>query len=162
MTNEELTSIFQDHARRHRGELDPRVVEETVRRDRNHPLRGELEWNRDRASVEYRVVQISQLIRRCRIEVVARPVSIRAPAFAPSPDKPRTYETINRSQSRPPDERREILVKEIEPIVGKLKRLRSMAVALDVTDELSRVEDAVSTLLARIQPTIGSRPAGNG
>lgn len=128
---------------------DGRLTPESVVRDARNPkspLHGEFEWNDNKASEAYRLLQARRLI-RVRVEYQLVTHTIRASAFIRDPTaapREQGYRSVIKLRGER-DHAIAALRSEAERAAAHLQRTRDLALALDIESELDSILEEFST-----------------
>ena len=112
------------------------IVEDAASPD--SPLHGEFEWDDTTAARKYRKVQAGALMRRVRLDVVTKERTLRVPEYLRDPDAGTREQGYIRPVTLKTDREKalEALTSAAERAAAVLNRVRDLAAALDLADEL--------------------------
>lgn len=147
------------YARTHGDMIDETQIIADARRDRHHVIWqwGIMPANDTAAAIAHQIMLLRREVRTLRVEYEERSV----PAFVRRVENT-GYETIEYARTtRTYDEKREILIADIETLRALARRIASLAHGLEVADVLENLTEAVEVLLQRVRPTAHDRPRGS-
>lgn len=139
-------------ADKHGGDLTPEMVVEDAR-DQRSPLHNRFEWDDEKAAHSHRIEQARKIIQSCTLVVrtedagVIRSVAyIRNPSVAANEQGYRSVLVVRDSKQQS----RSSLQYELERLLGNVERLRSLAVVLDVQEDLEKVVEQIAAVIGRV------------
>ena len=128
----------------------------------DHPMHPDFEWDDAVAGHLHRLDTARRIIASVTVIITDVSKRISAPAYVRDPDAPAGVQGY-RATSRLRTEResaQEALLNEATRLQGQLDRMRDVAAALDLTDELDAVVEATMTLRDKLRRTPAA--AGTG
>jgi len=145
-TTERLVAALKEIAKRHDGVLVPNDVVEAARNS-DHPLHDEFEWDDGKAAEAHRVDQARSLIKRVKLEVTVRQVTIEVPRYVRDTERDREQGYVPTVRLRTESERAaSTMAEEFKRLRGLAERVRGLAAVAELPDHL-RVANAVMTAL---------------
>lgn len=133
------------------GRLVPEAVVDAAR-DPDSPLHSHFTWDDTEAARQHRINQARVLIRTVRIDVKTTNYVIQAPAYVRDPAAGRSAGYIDTIQLRSDeDAAREVVVSEFARASAALRRARTVATALGITDQIDAAIGAIDRLNGEIQ-----------
>jgi hypothetical protein len=134
------------------GRLTPDQVVKDARKETS-PLHGEFEWDDSVAAHKYRIEQARDLIAGHKVYIERRTYTITAPAYVRDPSAENGEQGYRSVASLKSDRdlAREALVTEAGRAAAYLERVRSLAVALDLENELEPILEQFSAFQRVVQ-----------
>jgi len=120
-----------------------------------HPMHPDFEWDNEVAGHLHRLDTARRIIASVTVIITDVSKRISAPAYVRDPDAPAGVQGY-RSTARLRTEResaQEALLNEATRLQGQLDRMRDVAAALDLSDELDAVIEAAMTLRDKLRRT---------
>ena len=134
------------------GRLTPGAVVAAAKA-KSHPLHEFFEWDVRKAARLHWLETASTLIRMVQFRETVEERTVVAPYFVRDPERPPNEQGYRAIQHIRTDEEsaRDVLVDEMQLVVGVLRRARSVAVVLGMVDAISEIEDRVSAFIGEIE-----------
>lgn len=135
------------------GRITPDIVIKDAR-NKSSPLHSEFEWDIRKAASLYLLDQARALIASVEVIIRSSNIDVRCPAYIrdPSVDSKRQgYISVDKLRTQE-DQARDALIKEFERVSSMLVRARTLAMALDLDQDVERIIQGVAELRGRIQP----------
>jgi hypothetical protein len=127
--------------------------------DRRHPLHNDFTWDNTKAGHQYRLHEARAIIVSIRFAIndVSKAIST---AYVRDPNAARNtqgYIAVSRLRSER-DAAREALMNEETRLQSQLERMRELAAALDLVDELDAIIESVMVFSSRLRgvPAVGA------
>lgn len=127
--------------------------------DRKHPLHNDFTWDNTKAGHQYRLHEARSIIVSIRFAIndVSKTIST---AYVRDPNAARNtqgYVAVSRLRSER-DAAREALMNEETRLQSQLERMRELAAALNLVDELDAIIESVMVFSSRLRaaPAIGA------
>lgn len=139
------------------GRLTPAEVLEEARNP-DSPLHDQFNWNDTEAAEKYRLGQASRLIVRLRVNVTVHSVPVRAPVYVRDPEVAGSFRNIETIRSHE-DASRAVIVDEMKRVTNAVRRAKTVAAVLGLTDEISQIDALASSIVSRVAD-IGDHPQG--
>lgn len=152
MTKEQMARV-DAMAAVHGGRVTPEIIVEDAR-DESSPFHDAFEWDDSEAAEKFRLSQARTLLRSYTIRVDTEDgPTVKVPAFVRDPTRESQEQGyVSTLVLRTEDEnKREVMRREVERLLKDLERLRTLAVALGVLDELRGVQDAMDGVLGALK-----------
>lgn len=139
------------------GRLTPTEVLEEARSPES-PLHDQFNWNDTEAAEKYRLMQASRLIVRLRVNVTVHSVPLRVPVYVRDPEVAGSFRNIETVRSHE-DASRAVIVDEMKRVTNAVRRAKTVAAALGLTDEISQIDALAASIVSRVAD-IGDQPQG--
>lgn len=133
------------------GRLIPADVVDAARRP-DSPLHSHFEWDDSAAAEKFRLDQARALIRTVKIEVTVREVPLQVCSYVRDPDADTAdagYRSVVKLRSEQ-DSARAAIVEEMKRVANAVRRAKSLAAVLGMTDEFTQIDAMVRTLSERV------------
>jgi len=134
-----------------RGHLTPRdVVADAKRKD--SPLHSYFEWDNAKAATKYRLVQARRLITRFQMPIIEESRILAAPFAVRDPSAAQGEQGYVRTIDLQTDRARArmVLMNEIGRVDAQMARIRSLALAFGMEEEVAVVIERVEALRHRL------------
>lgn len=145
----ELNARLHAIAEAHGGSLSTDHVIDDAR-DPTSPLHTHFEWDDARAAHAHRTTTAARLINGFRVTVEVNSVALSAPAFIRSVEQPRLYIPIDRAAAEA-DLARATLRREGARVAAAITRMRAVAMALGLTEQLEELDRTARSILHAIE-----------
>lgn len=139
------------------GRLTPAEVLDEARNP-DSPLHDQFTWDDTEAAEKYRLGQASRLIVRLRINVTVHSVPVRAPVYVRDPEVAGSFRNIAAIRSHE-DASRAVIVDEMKRVINAVRRAKTVAAALGLTEEISKIDALAASIVSRVAE-IGDQPRG--
>lgn len=139
------------------GRLTPAEVLEEARNPES-PLHDQFTWDDTEAAEKYRLGQASRLIVRLRVNVTVHSVPVRAPVYVRDPEVAGSFRNIETVRSHE-DASRAVIVDEMKRVTNAVRRAKTVAAALGLTEEISQIDALAASIVSRVAE-IGDQPRG--
>jgi hypothetical protein len=140
----EINARLHEIAKRSGGDLLTADVIADAR-DPASPLHDSFAWDVQQAAYSHWTATAARLINGYRVDVTIEGRQLSAPVFVRSPDQPKRYVPTDRLAEEK-ELARAALRREIERVRAAVGRMRAVAAALGLVDEIVQLEASVSAV----------------
>lgn len=140
ITEQHVTRILELKQTSVTDDITPKMVVDDARNPES-PLHDLFDWDDAVAAERWRITQARVVLRRVSLVIVVQDLEVRTPMFVRNPDAPvheQSYIEV-KSLEHDPARARRVITMEFARMESALRRMRTLATALDLLDDVDQL-----------------------